>query len=168
MNDSQKNKVKILKDVRHDLINPINAIIGYSEYIIEICNSDISTLFINDINTIYKSSKEIIKNINEIFNRYCDDENKILKSILKEDILQFSIRTPLSTIIGLTELFQEPDLYSEELKIDEINQSIIHIRSSSINLLKKINNLNRYSNVDISSFTESYYTDIYLKESSNS
>jgi Response regulator containing CheY-like receiver, AAA-type ATPase, and DNA-binding domains len=33
-------------------------------------------------------------------------------------------------------------------------------------LLKKINNLNKYSDVDISSFIESYYTDIYLKESS--
>jgi len=166
MNGSEHNRVKILKDIRHDLINPINAIIGYSEYVIEICTSNISTLFINDINTIYKSSKEIMKNINEIFNHDSEDEIKILKSILNEDILQFSLRTPLSTIIGLTELFQEPGLYSEELKMDDISQSIVHIRSSSINLLKKINNLNKYSDVDISSFIESYYTDIYLKESS--
>ena len=52
MNDSGKNKVKILKDIKHDLINPINAVIGYSEYVIEICTPDISTLFINDINII--------------------------------------------------------------------------------------------------------------------
>ena len=154
MNGSEHNRVKILKDIRHDLINPINAIIGYSEYVIEICTSDISTLFINDINTIYKSSKEIMKNINEIFNHDSEDEIKILKSILNEDILQFSLRTPLSTIIGLTELFQEPGLYLEELKMDDINQSIVHIRSSSINLLKKINNLNKKHNFLASNLVE--------------
>ena len=86
----------LYKKFKHDLKNPINAMIGYSEYIIEEIESDNYIVHINDINSIFKTSKTIhdtiessFKDIN--FEEYNLDINKF----------QFELRSLLCSIIGL-------------------------------------------------------------------
>ena len=52
---------------KHDLKNPINAMIGYSEYIIEEIESDDYIVHINDINSIFKSCKQIYERLERSF-----------------------------------------------------------------------------------------------------
>ena len=53
MNNNKINSTNFLyKKFKHDLKNPINAMIGYSEYIIEDIESDNYIIHINDINLI--------------------------------------------------------------------------------------------------------------------
>ena len=50
----------LYKKFKHDLKNPINAMIGYSEYIIEDIESDNYIVHISDINSIFKICKNIL------------------------------------------------------------------------------------------------------------
>jgi signal transduction histidine kinase len=54
----------LLSNIRHDLINPINAILGYSELIIDYLDEEENGQFISDIKKIHESGSLLFKNIN--------------------------------------------------------------------------------------------------------
>ena len=167
MNKINQSQEQILKDIRHDLTNPVNAILGYSEYLLELIEDDINIILKKDINTIYVSGKKIMKVIDNSLLCNNRKSNNSLMNLINDNALQFSIRTPLSTIIGISELLQDDKIVANNnLDVEELKLCINHIKSSAIKLLKIINNLKKYSEIDISTFIESYYTDVYLKESS--
>ena len=56
--DFQSDKM-LLSNIRHDLINPINAIIGYSELLLDIISIDLSILR-DDIQSIHISGHSIL------------------------------------------------------------------------------------------------------------
>ena len=56
-----------------------------------------------DINNIHASGTLILEKINAIFTQDRKHENDNIGELISNPQLQFSIRTPLSTIIGLTE-----------------------------------------------------------------
>ena len=64
---SQYQKI-ILKNIKHDLINPINAMIGYSELTLDELNDTSEDQFISDdIKNIYQLSKDIFKRLQDLF-----------------------------------------------------------------------------------------------------
>ena len=65
---SAKLKKTILSNIKHDLTNPINAILGYSELLLDIIDLDFDILR-NDIKTIHDSGHLILSNIKKIFSQ---------------------------------------------------------------------------------------------------
>ena len=91
-----------LGKARHNLKNPVNAILGYSEMLIEDCEDEGLDHLIPDINKLNRAGNEILISIEEIFNdKALSDPNKSIKKITEE--MEIALRTPLNTIIGYSE-----------------------------------------------------------------
>jgi len=155
----------ILKNIKHDLINPINAMIGYSELILDTLDEVGGRALKRDIQSIYHSSTAILAIIQELFSDKTKTSNDIGSVILNED-LHYSIRTPLSNIVGLSELILEDTVTVTDLDLQDIQDSVSKINQAGKRLLRLINDLSKYSDLSNSDLMESYYTDLYLKESS--
>ena len=59
----------ILSNIKHDLTNPINAILGYSEFIIDIAQNGESEQFNRDIHSIHDCGNVILEHINKIYSK---------------------------------------------------------------------------------------------------
>ena len=155
----------ILKNIKHDLINPINAMIGYSELILDTLDEAGDRVLERDIQSIYHSSTAILATIQELFSDKTKTGDDIGSVILNED-LHYSIRTPLSSIIGISELILEDTATVADLDLQDIQDSVSKINQAGKRLLRLINDLSKYSDLSNGDLMESYYTDLYLKESS--
>ena len=67
INTSVQYQKIILSNIKHDLTNPINAILGYSELIIDIVKDEDKNTLHRDIHAIHDSGNAILAHINEIF-----------------------------------------------------------------------------------------------------
>ena len=152
----------ILKNIKHDLINPINAIIGYSELILDTLDKADDRILEGDIQSIYRSSTAILSTIQKLFSGKTPTGDEIASVIFSED-LHYSIRTPLSSVIGLSELIIEDRTIVSDL---DMQDSVSKINQAGKRLLKLINDLSKYQDLSNGDLIESYYTDLYLKESS--
>ncbi|SVB08505.1 uncharacterized protein METZ01_LOCUS161359, partial [marine metagenome] len=101
--DSKHNKI-LLSNIKHDLTNPINAILGYAELIIDYLEISTDDRFISDVKNIHESGSLLFQNINTYFSNTDGENHEIINEVINFPQLQFAIRTPISTIIGLTEL----------------------------------------------------------------
>ncbi|SVB44306.1 uncharacterized protein METZ01_LOCUS197160, partial [marine metagenome] len=113
----------ILKNIKHDLINPINAMIGYSELILDTLDEAGDRALERDIQSIYHSSTAILATIQELFSDKTKTGDDIAPVILNED-LHYSIRTPLSSIIGMSELILENTATVADLDLQDIQDSV--------------------------------------------
>ncbi len=161
----------ILSNIKHDLTNPINAILGYSEFINEIIKDENNNALYRDIHTIHDSGIAILAHINKIFSSDPDGSNDHIGDIIHNSKLQFSLRTPLSTIIGLTEMamreleFDVSNLSDTNLR--DVQESIEKIAQSGKRLLQLLNDLKGYSDYTVDELMEKYKPDIYSKEASH-
>jgi len=155
----------ILKNIKHDLINPINAMIGYSELILDTLDEAEDTAFQRDIQSIYQSSAAILSTIQKLFSDKTKNNVDICSIILNED-LHYSMRTPLSSIIGLSELILEDTAAVPDLDMQDVQDSLGKINQAGKRLLRLINDLNKYSDLSDTDLMKNYYSDLYLKESS--
>ena len=155
----------ILKNIKHDLINPINAMIGYSELILDTLDEAKDRVLERDIQIIYRSSTAILATIQELFSDKTKTGDDIGSVILNED-LHYSIRTPLSSIIGMSELILEDTATVADLDLQDIQDCVSKINQAGKRLLRLIKDLSKYSDLSNGDLMASYYTDLYLKESS--
>ena len=141
MNDKINKSNFLHKKLKHDLKNPINAMIGYSEYIIEEIESDDFIIHINDINSIYHTCKQININIEKSFH-YIEKNNEIeFKDIEK---LKYNIRTSLCTVIGLIEIINDKSKDFNLINIEEFNDCINNIYKSCKAMLSIVLNFDDY------------------------
>jgi len=155
----------ILKNIKHDLINSINAMIGYSELILDTLDEAGDRVLERDIQSIYHSSTAILATIQELFSDKTKTGDDIGSVILNED-LHYSIRTPLSSIIGISELILEDTATVADLDLQDIQDCVSKINQAGKRLLRLIKDLSKYSDLSNGDLMASYYTDLYLKESS--
>ena len=138
MNSNNINSSNFLyKKFKHDLKNPINAMIGYSEYIIEDIESDEYIIHISDINSIFKICKTINDKIEQSF-KNIDDE------LIDIDAFQFDLRSNLCSVIGLIEMIldrQNNETFNDD---DEFSNCINNIYKSCKTLLEIIENIKIY------------------------
>ena len=92
-----------LGKARHNLKNPVNAILGYSEMLIEDCEDEGLKHLIPDIQKLYTAGVEILDSIENTFNDSALEENEKSISSMAEE-MELALRTPLNTIIGYSEL----------------------------------------------------------------
>ena len=156
----------LLSNIKHDLTNPINAILGYAELIMDYIQDSDNQQLKADINNIHASGTLILENINAIFTQDRKHENDNIGELISNPQLQFSIRTPLSTIIGLTELMQEDiPLISSEYR-EDIQACSKKINHAGKELSQVTTDLIKFSNLSVDELLERYKTDIYSKEAS--
>ena len=134
-----------LGKARHNLKNPVNAILGYSEMLIEDCEDEGLDHLISDINKLHQAGDEILKSIEELFNdRALSDPDRSITSIAKD--MEIALRTPLNTIIGYSELLLDE---SENINIDNFVSDINKITESGRLLEKELSTIIEFDSDDI-------------------
>ena len=126
---STKITKNILSKIRHDLTNPINAIIGYSELLLDIIGENLPTLK-DDVFAILKSGQTLLSDIKSIFS-FDDSENKELGELLSSSELQYTLRISLTTIIGLSEFIIEEKSYLENKEMIMASDGLIDLDNTS-------------------------------------
>jgi len=156
----------LLSNIKHDLTNPINAILGYAELIMDYIQDSDNQQLKADINNIHASGTLILEKINAIFTQDRKHENDNIGELISNPQLQFSIRTPLSAIIGLTELMQEDiPLISSEYR-EDIQACSKKINHAGKELSQVTTDLIKFSNLSVDELLACYKPDIYSKEAS--
>ena len=134
-----------LGKARHNLKNPVNAILGYSEMLIEDCEDEGIDHLISDINKLNKAGREILKSIEEIFNDAAlSDPDKSISTIAEE--MEIALRTPLNTIIGYSELLLDD---SDSIDIDNFVSDINKITESGRMLEKELSSIIEFDSDDV-------------------
>ena len=154
-NNSQKTNFLFSK-FKHDLKNPINAMIGYSEFIIEEIESDDYIIHISDVNSIYSSCKDIYNRLEKSFVAL-EKINFIEQSDL--DFFHYEIRTSLCSVIGLIELINEKNKDAGDSSRTEFSDCIDNIYTSCKTMLQIIEKTNNYFKENIEQVVEENYDD---------
>ncbi len=137
MQNKISNNNFLYKKFKHDLKNPINAMIGYSEYIQEEIDSDEYIIHINDINSISKTCKFINDKIEQLL-----INNKNENKSLDIENLQFELRSLLCSVIGLIEIINDRGKTNSDS--DEFFDCVNKIYLSCKSMLEIVENINVY------------------------
>ena len=137
--DSRTKKVYLGK-ARHNLKNPVNAILGYSEMLIEDCEDNGLTNVIKDLEKLYFAGKDILTAIeNNFSDQSLNLGDKNISEIGKRT--ELDIRTPLNTIIGYSELIIEKPITGDignEIRIKSLILGKIYILKMGPSLIKNM------------------------------
>ena len=134
-----------LGKARHNLKNPVNAILGYSEMLIEDCEDEGLDHLISDIEKLQSSGKEILLSIDENFDdKVLNDPSKTIASIGKK--MELAISTPLNTIIGYSALLIDE---GEDVPIDNFSSDIEKIAESGRLLENELRTIIEFNVEDI-------------------
>ena len=134
-----------LGKARHNLKNPVNAILGYSEMLIDDCEAEGLDHLISDINKLNQAGSEILTSIEEIFNdKALSDPEKSISTIAEE--MEMALRTPLNTIIGYSELLLED---SDSIDINNFVSDINKITESGRMLEKELSSIIEFNSDDV-------------------
>ena len=163
---ASENYKTLLSNIKHDLTNPINAILGFSELILDYLKEGTDGQLIADVKNIHESGSLLFENINTYFTNSEVGDRKYIGDIINISELQFSIRTPISTILGMAELLKEDAGNNSTPYGKDINDSLDKIHMAGKSLLRHINELKKYSNVTVEEFLKNYKSDLYLNDSS--
>ena len=99
----KREKDALISKARHNLKNPVNAILGFSEMLIEDCEDEGFEDILPDLKKIHDSGKEILKIIEESLS----DSNVELSGEKISEIgrkMEISLRTPINTVIMNTDV----------------------------------------------------------------
>ena len=122
----KRTKEAYLGKARHNLKNPINAILGYSEMLIEDCEDAGIDQPITDLNKLYNAGQEILSAIENNFDeRALENPHNTLSTLAKDTAIL--IREPLNTIIGYSELLLEDN---DSIEIENFKSDINRISDS--------------------------------------
>ena len=130
----KREKDALISKARHNLKNPVNAILGFSEMLIEDCEDEGFEDILPDLKKIHDSGKEILKIIEESLS----DSNVELSGEKISEIgrkMEISLRTPINTVIGYSEMLQED---AEDIEIDTFSEDLDKIIKSGKALTSEI------------------------------
>ena len=106
--DDARTRRARLSKLRHDLRTPINAILGYSEILMEDARDRGDTVVLPDLEKIHAAGDELLALVNDVL-----ANEKISSGDWDDDIetlaadLHYRLRTPSDTVIGYCELLME-------------------------------------------------------------
>ena len=106
--DANRTRRAFLAHMRHQLRTPINAMIGYSEMLLEDAADRGQEDFIPDLQRIHTASNQLLAHVNDIF-----DPAKLETSQFSLDLdpfgahLQSVLLTPVTAIVGYSEMLLE-------------------------------------------------------------
>ena len=130
----KREKDALISKARHNLKNPVNAILGFSEMLIEDCEDEGFEDILPDLKKIHDSGKEILKIIEESLS----DSNVELSGEKISEIgrkMEISLRTPINTVIGYSEMLQED---ADDIELDTFSEDLDKIIKSGKALTSEI------------------------------
>ena len=101
-----REKDALVSKARHNLKNPVNAILGFSEMLMEDCQDGGYDSFVLDLEKIHNSGKEILA----IIENSLSDSNLEVSGDELNDIaskMEISLRVPINTVIGYSEMLKD-------------------------------------------------------------
>ena len=128
-----------LANLRHELRTPINAIIGYSEMLLEDAANQGDERLSADLQKIQTAGSQLLARVNEIL-----DPAKIEREGLGADLetfganLRHELRTPLSAVIGYAEMLLDE---AEDRGQKEMRGDLEKIRAAAERFLAFINDV---------------------------
>ena len=142
---SKRERDALVSKARHNLKNPVNAILGFSEMLIEDCEDEGFDSFVPDLKKIHNSGKEILKIIEESLS---DNSLEVSGEKISEiaSRMEISLRTPINTVIGYSEMLQEE---AEDTNLDTFTEDLEKIVKSGKALTNEINNVISFDPVDL-------------------
>jgi adenylate cyclase len=139
--DASRTRRAFLAHMRHQLRTPINAMIGYSEMLLEDAADGGQEDFIPDLQRIHTASNQLLARVNDIF-----DPAELQAGQFSLDLdtfganLQPALRTPVTAIVGYSEMLLEDaaDRGREEFipdlqKIHEAAQHFLVLINDTVN-----------------------------------
>ena len=139
-----RTKEAYLGKARHNLKNPINAILGYSEMLIEDCEDEGIVKPLEDLNKLYNAGQEVLSVIEKIFDeRALENPESTIITLAKET--EILIREPLNTIIGYSELLLEDN---ESIEIENFQSDINRISESGRLLEAELDSIIKFNTED--------------------
>lgn len=139
-----RTKKAFLGKARHNLKNPVNAIIGYSEMLLEDCEESANEKLLTDLNILLAAGNEILAHIeDQLSDSKINHGNQSVVQLGKS--AEIAIRTPLNTIIGVSELLLEE------------NNNIVNTFSSD---MKKINDSGKMLITELQSIIDFKISDL--------
>jgi class 3 adenylate cyclase len=138
-------RVHIAK-VRHQLRTPLNAIIGYSEMLREDAAQSEQHDIAAELGKIRAAGKEILLIINDIL-RLSETRSKPIAPAVKDlgTKLSFALRTPLTSVIGYSEMLMETCSGSE---ICHFESDLRKIHSAAVDFYATIKDIANLSDID--------------------
>ena len=132
-----REKDALVSKARHNLKNPVNAILGFSEMLMEDCQDEGYDSFVLDLEKIHSSGKEILT----IIEKSLSDSNLEVSGDELNDIaskMELSLRIPINNVIGYSEMLQED---SSDIKISSFYDDLDKIIKSGKVLTKELHQI---------------------------
>src|SRR3989442_599252 len=126
-----RTKHALLSHMRHELRTPVNAIIGYSELLLEEAEDRGVGDFVSDLEKIRLGGRHLLELVNEILGTSKTDADKIDWENFGVE-LRLHLRTPLNDVIGYTDLLLEE---AEELNAAHVMDDLKKIRLAGDRML---------------------------------
>jgi len=141
---SNREKDALLSKARHNLKNPVNAILGFSEMLIEDCEDEGYDSIIPDLEKIHNAGKDILSIIESSFSdSNLKNSGNRISEIASE--MEISLRTPINTVIGYSEMLQE-DI--ADIDLDTFSEDLEKIIKSGKALTKEIDNVISFNSTE--------------------
>jgi class 3 adenylate cyclase len=140
---AQRARRALLSKLRHDLRTPINAILGYSELLIEDAEDRGDDRMLPDLRQIHAAGRELLAFVNETL-----ANDKIAAGDLDVDIeelaadLNFRLRTSTSVVIGYSELLLEEATRHDQ---PEIISDLEKIRAAARKFIETVGDIVKFS-----------------------
>ncbi len=167
--DADRTQWAVLTNLHHELRTLLNAIIGYSEMLLEDEENPGKKIYISDLKKIHAAGKQLLALVDEILQPAKIDaarENLDLKAFGAK--LWHKLPTPLNTIIGYSEmLLKDAEKQGQEYFIPDLQK----INAAGRRMLGLINNIFKHSKIqsgemdtDIENLTSSTSTSSLIQD----
>jgi CheY-like chemotaxis protein len=120
-----------LASMRHDLRTPVNAIIGYSELLLDDLDEGETRGLRGDLQAIQRGGQELLAIINEILDPSRVEAGQAAVETLGASV-RHAVRTPLNHVVGYCEMLLED---AEAARREELSRDLRKIHLASSNLL---------------------------------
>ena len=134
---NKRERDALISKARHNLKNPVNAILGFSEMLIEDCEDDGYDHLLSDLRKIHEAGQQVLEIIEESFSdSSLSGAHTKVSEIAKR--MEISIRTPINNIVGYGEMLLED---KKDVEIDTFTEDINKIIKSGKALSEEINQI---------------------------
>lgn len=125
----------LLSHLRHELCTPINAILGYSEILLDELQFQPNSPFIHDLQKIHNSGSQLLRLTHANLNPARLEANQLDRNLDRfGSTLRLELLTPLSTVIGYCEILLEE-------ASNELIPDLKRIHTAAERLLSMVNDI---------------------------
>src|SRR5208337_3914424 len=106
--DDHRAKTALLAHLRHELRTPVNAVLGYSEMLLEDAQEKaFEPTFVSDLQKIHTAGETLLALINDILDASKIEQRKDLDLNEFGAKIRHGLRTPVDAVIGYAEMLLE-------------------------------------------------------------